>query len=179
MLSFWGGGRQEAGSWTPSPFRSLLGAPRDTNTIWSTQTQGAQRQLYDKPWNALTRIRIKQPKDFFFLFCSQIFTLQQFPATATNEVWICCDLRHSWCSCTPDSAPEAGEPALLSWYQAPHTAISCRTQQPSPGHCFQWLLSCCQYLHILKAQLMERFLIVVSCQFMPRWNHSHRSHEAT
>lgn len=37
MLSFWGGGKQDAGSWTPSPFRSLLGAPKDTNTIWKQQ----------------------------------------------------------------------------------------------------------------------------------------------
>ena len=38
MLSFWGGGRQDAGSWTPSPFRSLRGAPKDTNTIYKNRS---------------------------------------------------------------------------------------------------------------------------------------------
>lgn len=39
MCSFCGGGRQEAGSWMPSPFLSLRGAPRDTNTIWVEKRQ--------------------------------------------------------------------------------------------------------------------------------------------
>lgn len=39
MLSFWGAGKQDAGSWTPSPFRSLLGAPKDTKTILKLQVK--------------------------------------------------------------------------------------------------------------------------------------------
>lgn len=51
MLSFWGGGRQDAGSWTPSPFRSLLGAPKDTNTIYKNKSNGEKNNTYLGTWH--------------------------------------------------------------------------------------------------------------------------------